>query len=155
MSDPGVARRAFPGHPPHHMNGLRSPAEPVGGIVYFGRMLDKIRLHQAGALPPDYHANLGGGFDERCVHFLRCSYSSLTDRVKEGGADEELLAWAFGEGQRPDDEQIEVWNEFMRKRGWNDPASPALAQRKAQAGLSHCADIQTFFAFIDADEGRG
>ena len=39
---------------------LRSPAEKVGGIVYFGRMLDKIRLHARGELAPDYHPNLGG-----------------------------------------------------------------------------------------------
>ena len=30
-----------------------------GAIVRFGRMLDKIRLHARGALPPEYHANLG------------------------------------------------------------------------------------------------
>jgi len=33
---------------------LRSPYEKVGGIVYFGRMIDKIRLHEAGQLPPEY-----------------------------------------------------------------------------------------------------
>ena len=56
---------------------LRSPHDAVRGLKYFGRMLDKIRLHQAGALPADYHANLGGGFDERCVHFLWLEYPAL------------------------------------------------------------------------------
>jgi hypothetical protein len=37
--------------------GLRSLYEKVGGIVYFGRMLDKIRLHASGRLPEGY--NLG------------------------------------------------------------------------------------------------
>jgi hypothetical protein len=37
--------------------GLRSSYEKVGGIVYFGRMLDKIRLHASGRLPEGY--NLG------------------------------------------------------------------------------------------------
>ena len=49
---------------------LRSPSEKVGGLFYFGRMLDKIRLHAKGELPSDYHANLGKGFDEKCVKFL-------------------------------------------------------------------------------------
>ena len=40
---------------------LRSPSEKVGGLFYFGRMLDKIRLHAKGELPSDYHANLGKG----------------------------------------------------------------------------------------------
>ena len=37
--------------------GLRSSYDKVGGIVYFGRMLDKIRLNAADKLPKDY--NLG------------------------------------------------------------------------------------------------
>lgn len=134
--------------------GLRSPSDPIEGIVYFGRMTDKIRLHHAGKLPPDYQSNLGAGFDERCVHFLRISYQALVDRVKEGGTDEQIFAWALSDGQRPDDEQIEVWNGFMRKRGWNDEASPTLARRKEEGGFSDRADIQTFFQYIDADEGR-
>ena len=34
--------------------GLRSCYDKVGRLIYFGRMLDKIRLHAAGQLPPDY-----------------------------------------------------------------------------------------------------
>jgi hypothetical protein len=134
--------------------GLRSPKEQVEGIVYFGRMVDKIRLHQAGRLPEEYQANLGSGFDGRCVHFLRISYPTLADRVAEGRTDEELLEWSFAEGRKPDEEEIEVWNEFMRKRGWNDEATPTLVKRKAEGGFQNRDDIQTFFQFIDADEGR-
>jgi len=47
----------------------RSPSEKVGGLFYFGRMLDKIRLHAKGELPLDYHANLGKGFDENVRTF--------------------------------------------------------------------------------------
>jgi hypothetical protein len=135
--------------------GLRSPADMVGGIVYFGRMIDKIRLHQAGKLGVDYVPNLGKGFDARCVHFLRISYQALVDRVAEWTAsDDELLEWAFQNGQRPDDEDIEVWNGFLSKRGWNDEGSPTLKKRKAEAGVPEREDIQTFFQFIDFDEGR-
>ena len=133
--------------------GLRSPADMVGGLVYFGRMIDKIRLHSAGKLPASHHA--GGGFDDRCVHFLRVSYQDLVDRVRTAnGTDEELLDWALNEGRHPDDEEIEIWNEFMRKRGWKDEASAKLAERKANDGFSDRADIETMFQYIDADEGR-
>ena len=54
---------------------LRSPSEKTGGLFYFGRMLDKIRLHARGELPSDYHENLGKGFDEKCVKFLRVDYA--------------------------------------------------------------------------------
>ncbi len=141
---------------PSRIPGLRSPADPVGGLVYFGRMVDKIRLHQAGQLPPDYVENLGGGFDERCVHFLRISYRHLVDRVKAApdASDEELLDWALRVGRHPDEEEVEVWNEFMRKRGWKDEGSDTLVKRKATGGLAERDDIETFFQFIDADEGR-
>lgn len=134
--------------------GLRSPHEKVGGIVYFGRMLDKIRLNAAGQLPADYQPNLGTGFDERATRFLWVEYPALVERVKEGGHNEEILEWCCQRGRKPSDEEVEVWNEFMRKRGWNDEASPRLAQRKAEGGFGDRDDIQTFFDYIDLDEGR-
>ena len=134
--------------------GLRSCHEKVGGILYLGRMFDKIRLHTAGKLPEDYHANLGKGFDARTLSFLDVDYASLVERVNQGGTDDELLAWCFERGRYPTDEQIEVWNEFMRKRGWNDEASKRLQERKAEGGFSDRADIETFFDYIDLDEGR-
>jgi gluconokinase len=133
---------------------LRSPAEKIGGLFYFGRMLDKIRLHARGELPPDYHANLGRGFDEKCVKFLRVDYNQLVNRVKQGGTDEEILEWCFTTGRYPSEDDIYVWNEFMRKRGWNDEVSEMVERRKAEAGMSDRSDIQTSFQFIDADEGR-
>jgi hypothetical protein len=133
---------------------LRSPSEKVGGLFYFGRMLDKIRLHAKRELPPDYHANLGKGFDEKCVKFLGINYDQLVERVKKDSTDEEILEWCFGVGRRPSEDDIYVWNEFMRKRGWNDEVSEILKRRKAEAGMSDRSDIRTAFQFIDADEGR-
>lgn len=133
---------------------LRSPYDKVGGIVYFGRMLDKIRLHSQSKLPNDYQENLGKGFDDRCVHFLKVTYPDLVERVKKGGSDGELLEWCFSRGRKPGDDEIEIWNEFLRKRGWNDEMSERLTVRKKEIGAENRNDIQTFFDFIDADEGR-
>lgn len=137
-----------------HVNNLRSPYVQCGGIYYFARMIDKIRLHAAGQLPVDYQPNLGGGFDTRCLSFLWIEYAPLAERVKQGGTDEEVLEWAFNQGRKPSDEEIEIWNDFMRKRGWNDESSERLAQRKRESNISDRADIQTFFDYIDIDEGR-
>ena len=134
--------------------GLRSPADRVGPLVYFGRMLDKIRLHQAGQLPADYIPNLGEGFDKSCIALLGINYADLVDRVKGGGTDDEILQWCRSKGRPLTEHDIYVWNEFMRKRGWNDEASARLVQRKGEAGLPQRDDVQTFFDFIDADEGR-
>jgi Domain of unknown function (DUF5069) len=132
----------------------RSPTEKVGGLFYFGRMLDKIGLHARGELLPDYHVNLGKGFDEKCVKFLRVDYDQLVERVKQGGGDEEILKWCYALGRQPSEDDIYVWNEFMRKRGWSDEVSEMVERRKAEAGMSERSDIQTSFQFIDADEGR-
>ena len=61
--------------------GLRSPHEKLGDIVYFGRMLDKIRLHAEGKLPEDYHKALGGGFDARCCAFLGSWAAWMSSRM--------------------------------------------------------------------------
>jgi hypothetical protein len=132
----------------------RSPADKVLGLVYFGRMLDKIRAHGKGKLPADWVPNLGKGFDGRCVRFLTVPYEELKSRVLEGGSDEEILEWAFRRGRRPSEEEIEIWNEFMRKCGWDDEITPILERRKRESGLADRADIQTMFQYIDADEGR-
>ena len=134
--------------------GLRSPYAKVGGVVYFGRMLDKIRAHAKEQLPPDYQANLGKGFDEHCVHLLGVDYNDLVDRVKQDGTDEEILQWALSTGRQLSDSEIYVWNEFMRKRGWNDEVSETLKRRKKEAGMAGRSEIETMFSFIDADEGR-
>jgi gluconokinase len=117
-------------------------------------MLDKIRVHAQGKLPADYHPNLGKGFDEKCVRFLRVNYDQLVERVKEGGTDEEILQWCFGVGRKPSKDDVYVWNEFMRKRGWNDEVSETLKRRKDEARMSDRSDLETAFQFIDADEGR-
>ncbi len=135
----------------------RSAYDRTGGIVYFARMLHKMRLHAAGQLRADFHANLGIGFDGRCCRFLGVEYATVRRRVLAGGTDEEILTWCFVQGKRPDDEQVLVWNKFMAKRGWRDEddgSTQELEQYKASSGLAHRSDIVTFFDYYEVDEGR-
>lgn len=133
---------------------MRSPNAKTGGVVYFARMLDKIRAQAASELPAEYQANLGKGFDAECSTFLKIDYDQLVERMKQGGNDEEILQWCLETGRRPSEREIFIWNEFMRKRGWNDDISPTLDRRKKEAGMADRSEIKTMFAFIDADEGR-
>ncbi len=137
--------------------GLRSPHARVGRIVVFGRMLDKIRLNAAGALPPDYQANLGATrtalFDGRCCRFLGVPYEALRARTLEGGCDEEILAWAESEGARHTDEECVVWNRFMTKLGWRDDRSDILRERAVEYGVAP-GRAETFCELLDLDEGR-
>jgi hypothetical protein len=134
--------------------GLRSDYVEVEGLVYFGRMLDKIRLKAAGRLPADYYTGTANRthFDARCCRFLRVDYEKLRERVLSGGSDEEILAWCFQQGYRPIEDLIEVWNEFMKKRGWRDAGSEELTKAKNDRGYGDRADIQTWFDLHLAEE---
>jgi gluconokinase len=124
------------------------------GMAYFARMLDKIRKSARAELHPDFHKNLGSGFDGRCTGYLRVNYEDLKRRTLEGGSDEEILRWCFQNGRELNADDIYIWNEFLRKRGWNDEASASLAERKAESGLSDRNEIQTMLEYFEFDEGR-
>ncbi|MES2693183.1 MAG: DUF5069 domain-containing protein, partial [Verrucomicrobiota bacterium] len=121
-----------------HVPGLRSVYAKVGRLVYFGRMLDKIRLHAAGQLPAEYVNNLGDGhlltLDGRCCRFLGVPYAELRERVLAGDTDEEALAWAHARGTPRSDEDCHMWNRFLLKLGWRDERSVVLPQRIRDAG---------------------
>jgi gluconokinase len=140
-----------------HVPGLRSCYTKVGRLVYFGRMLDKIRLHAASRLPPEYVANLGDGLinalDGRCCRFLGIRYADLRERTLAGGSDEEVLAWVHAHGSPRPDEECHLWNRFIVKLGWRDERSHVLPQRILDSGLSS-KPIETIIDHIEFDEGR-
>lgn len=137
--------------------GLRSCYAKTGRLVYFGRMLDKVRLHAAGRLPPDYVANLGDGqfflLDGRCCRFLGVPYAELRTRTLAGGTDEEVLVWAHARGTPRTDEECHMFNRFLLKLGWRDERSAVLPQRIRDAGLDG-KPIETLVDHIEYDEGR-
>ena len=145
-----------------HVPGLRRCNATVGRLVYFGRMLDKIRLHAAGKLPADYVANLGDSqmfvLDGRCCRFLGVKYGELKERTlattaaddvgrsasaqamadkkaRGTASDEELLAWAHAHGTPRTDEECHMWNRLILKLGWRDERSAVLTQRIRDSGL--------------------
>ena len=126
------------------------------GLIYFARMLDKIRLHAAGQLAPDYFVGVEDPtfFDARCTRFLGVNYDDLVARTLQGGTDEEILEWCFSRGRRPSEEEILIWNAFLSKRGWRDEASSDLQAAKERAGWGDRSDIQTWIDLHDAEEGR-
>ncbi len=140
-----------------HIPGLRSPYARVGRLIFFGRTLDKIRVHAAGRLPPDYVSNLGdakiGFADGRVCRFLGISYPDLVQRTLAGGSDGEIYAWAEARGLKRSDEECYIFNTFLAKRAWRDERTSGLKAFIAEAGLAD-KPIDTMFDFIDYDEGR-
>ena len=136
----------------------RSAYDPTLGLVYFARMLDKLRLHAAKQMPVDYHANLGKGMDGRMCRHLRVDYEKLCHRVLSNtdDADETILEWCYNEGRALDDQDVLVWNCFATKRGWKDDdgASEFFQEIKAKNGFADRDDIQTFFELFEVEEKR-
>jgi len=140
------------------INGLRSPYAQTGRLVYFGRMIDKIRLNGRGELPSEYKNNLGVGtvgfFDARCCQFLGVDYEKLKDQVLAGKNDEELVTWVHSAGSSRSDEDCALWNQFMMKRGWRDDGQKNLQRRIEESPHLKMREIKTMFDYIDYDEGR-
>lgn len=131
-----------------------SPLDETAGLKYFPRMVGKIRLHAAGKLWEDLHANLGKGSDGALVDFLHINYDELKARVIEGGTDEEILQWCQERSRVLNDNEKLIWNHYVKTLGWNDHITAILAKRKADGGLVDRDDIQTIAHYIDVDEGR-
>ena len=123
-------------------------------MTYVARMLDKVRLHAAGELRDDFCANLGSGFDGQCLDFLRVDYSDVVARTLRGGNDEEILRWCYEAGRKLSKGDMFVWNEFLRKVGWNDNVTEILARRKRESSLEGRDEIQTMLEYFEFDEGR-
>ncbi len=131
-----------------------SPYDQIEGMYYFQRMCDKIRLHQNGLLPSDYHANMGIAMDLWCCELLEVEYTELAQQVKSGSSDQEVIEWAWKEGNQPSETTVKWWNSYMRNFGFQDDFSALLGERKAESGLAERSDIMTFFQFMVAEEGH-
>ena len=144
--------------PMPHVPGLRSVYNKVGRLVYFGRMLDKIRLHAAGKLPAEYVVNLGDAqvytLDGRCCRFLGLPYPEIRDRALSGGSDADVLTWVHERGMVRTDDECHMGNRFIVKLGWRDERSAVLAQRVRDAGGFPGRIIETIVDHIEYDEGR-
>jgi Domain of unknown function (DUF5069) len=128
----------------------------TSGILFFARMLDKIRLHARGQLPDGYNVGFSDptSFDARFCRFWEIDYDDLVAKTLAGGTDEELLDCCFQGRKRPNQEQILVWNSFLVKRGWRDEGAPGLVVEKERSGFAHRDEIQTYVDLHDAEEGR-
>jgi gluconokinase len=132
----------------------RSPREVMAGWVYLPRFIDKIRLHLADRLPADYKENFTKGFDGFWLKSAGLTAEQFIGVVQGSLTDGEVCDWVVKNVRRSEAEKA-AFAEYVLKRGSEDEEVKArLRQRKADAGLAHREDIQTFVDYIDADEKR-
>lgn len=133
----------------------RSPRETMCGWMHLPRYLDKIRLHLAGKLHPDYQENFGGGFDGRWLKAAGLTQEQFIEVVKNTITDGEVADWVSRNVKRTEADKQAHAKEMLNYPKPDDAAMQArLKLRKEQAGLAHRDDLQRFVDFIDADEKR-
>jgi hypothetical protein len=132
----------------------RCPYDKLGGLVFFGRTIDKIRLKAAGRLRPDFFELMGDGYDARIMKYLHLDYAKFASVVLSGASDEQCWQYCIENGRKLSDLDLLIWNDFAAKRGWKDAASDLLEKFKTKSGLESRSDIQTFFEYWEVDEGR-
>jgi hypothetical protein len=133
----------------------RSPREVMAGWVYLPRFVDKIRLHLAGRLSPDYQDNFTKGFDGAWLKAAGVNAEQFIEVVKNTITDGEVCDWVLKNVKKSDAEKAAL-RDFILNRGrdGDEAVTARLQMRKKEAGLEHRDDIQTFVDFIDADEKR-
>jgi hypothetical protein len=134
----------------------RSPRETMSGWMHLPRYVDKIRLHLAGRLHPDYQPNFGKGFDGAWLKAAGLTHESFVEVVKATITDGEVADWVRQNVRKtPAEQQAHAAGMLNYPKADDAAMQDRLKQRKESAGLSQRDDIRTFVDFIDADEKRG
>jgi Domain of unknown function (DUF5069) len=132
----------------------RSPREAMGGWVYLPRFVDKIRLHLAGKLHPDYQENFTKGFDGAWLKAAGVTAEQMIEVVKNSVTDGQVTDWVTKNVKKSEAEKA-AFRDFILKRGTEGgEIGERLKFRKKEAGLEHRDDIQCFVDYIDVDEKR-
>ena len=131
-----------------------SAKNELDGLIYFPRMLDKIRLHLDDKLHADYQDNLGKALDLAACQLLAVDYLDLAEKVLEGATDSEVLEWAYETGKKPEVHEKAWWCSYVRNLGFRDHLAERLATRIAEAGLQDREHLFSFIDFMDAEEGH-
>ena len=133
----------------------RSPRETMCGWMHLPRYIDKIRLHLAGKLHPDYQPNLGKGFDGAWLKRAGLTHEQFVEVVKNTVTDGQVADWVLKNVKTSEPEKkAHAAGMLDYPKAADAEGQARLKMRKEQAGLTHRDDIQGSVDFIDADEKR-
>jgi len=140
-----------------HVNEIiypRSPREVMDGWVYLPRFVDKIRLHLAAKLHPDYQENFTNGFDGAWLKASGVSAPEFIEVVRSSITDGQVCDWVRKNVKKSAADKAAFRDHILNRGTDNEEIKARLKMRKEQAGLANRDDIKVFVDFIDADEKR-
>jgi hypothetical protein len=127
----------------------------MDGWPHLPRYIDKIRLHLAGKLHPDYQPNFGKGFDVGWLKAAGVTHEQMIDVVKNTTTDGEVCDWVKKNVRKPAADKAALLQRMLDYPKADDTEGQArLKMRKEQSGISHRDEIKCFVDYIDADEKR-
>lgn len=136
---------------------LRSPREKLGEYVILPRLIDKVRLHAADALPSDYVRNLlkpGLTLDGRFLKFTGLTADALEGAILADPTDAHVLAWVDEHAVVHSDAEKQAWSE--KAAAFHPDPRVARFLMMSLPDLATSLDLTRFtlFDLIDMDEGR-
>ena len=137
----------------------RSPKEQVGGLCHLGRLIDKVRMRNAGQIQ-DYNY-LTVGFDKYLLDKMEIKGEDFEKRVLQGGTDAEIADWVQANGKALTDEEKAEWNNMVLTFGPKAPMAQQAFDRNLAAiaekrgvSVDQLPSIKTWFELIEHDEDR-
>lgn len=137
----------------------RSPKEQVGGLCHLPRLIDKVRMRNAGQIQ-DYNY-LTAGFDKYLLDKLEIKGEDFEKRAMQEGTDAEIADWVKAKAKALTDQEKAEWNDMVLTFGPKAPMAQkafdgykADLAKKRGVPLESLSHITTWFSFIEHDEGR-
>lgn len=136
---------------------LRSARETLGGYILLPRLIDKVRLHKKGMLPPEYIANLlapAPNLDGRFLSFTGLDAEELRKAILATTSDAEVLAWVEQSATPRTEAEKRQWIEEIDS--YRPNTQSAQRRREVYKELAAIVDPATLSVLdmIDMDEGR-
>jgi hypothetical protein len=129
--------------------------ETMDGWMHLPRYIDKIRLHLADRLHPDYLASFGTNSDGRWLAAAGVTHATMLEVVAGTLIDGEVYDWVHSHVMKSSEEKAAFAARLLNRPNPADAAEMEhFEKRKAEYGLAGRLDITRFIQLIDADEGR-
>jgi hypothetical protein len=126
----------------------RSPRVKLGGYAILPRMLDKGRAQLAGK-SGEYH--FACPLDQRFLSFTSLSAEDVSNLLKQGKSDTEILAW-IRERVNKNEWEITAWSEYQATRGPSDTESRQYFNESVQKLAPNRDDLVAWFDLLDLDD---
>jgi hypothetical protein len=137
----------------------RSPKDQIDGLCYLGRLIDKVRMRNAGQI--QNYNYLTVGFDKYLLENLKVTGEDFEKRVLQGGTDAEIADWTRANGKALTEQEKTGWNTMVYT---GKPQNEQVQQRfdtlldevarKRGVSVDQLPTVSTWADLIDLDEDR-